>query len=151
MAKYKKHYSDLLIIENLINGGTKQIPKINDNYAYLEYLEWLKTPGNLPDEADSPPPLDPVAEADTQMLRDMADVYQEILDGFNAIQASHTQLSGEANTLSTITVGNIGQVQTTLRKLGTTLGIMIDNTDKLARGNEKMLKALAALKRRTGQ
>jgi len=84
-------------------------------------------------------------------------LYLQMINGVNDIQATTAQLTQHANTLSTITITGLtlvqleNNLQPVLRALGTDLGTIIDNVDKLAKGSERMLKTLAALQRNLGR
>lgn len=156
MAQYKLTLDGKQIIESLQNGATRYIPVSEDNWAYQEYLDWLKDPLNVPDPADPLPPPDPNDVADRQTLSDLGPAYQGLLDGLNAIEASRAALDAHATTLSNITVSGTlvqtqAQLQGVLRALGTDLGTLIGNIDKLATGSERVLRTLAALKRNMGR
>lgn len=148
MAQYQLHYTEKLIIQHLADGSQRQIPVSEDNGDYLAYLAWVAA-GNTPDPADPASPPDPQEVADNDLLDGMKADYQQLKAGLNAIEATTASLTQHATTLSNITLTGLTlaqletQLQQTLRALGTDLGTMIDNTDKLARGMERMLSATA--------
>lgn len=145
MALYQLTDGDRSIIQHMPDGTTRFIPRSLDNGDYLDFLKWDAIEGNDPDPADPPP--QPTAQwiADDATLRQLKTVYQTLKAGTDAIQASKAALAQDATTLSGITVTSLAQVQSVLRTLGQDLGVMIDNTDKLARGSERVLDTLAAL------
>ena len=157
MAEYQLHYTGNIIIQHLADGAQRQIPVNEDNSDYLIFRTWDALPGNDPDPADPEPLPDPQEIADLATLSGLAATYQNLLDGLDAIEATKTELAADATTLSTITLTGLtlatleSTLQPTLRKLGTDLGVMIDNIDKLARGSETVLVTLRALKRNLGR
>lgn len=53
---YKLHHSGNLIIRDIGTPYEMQIPMVEDNWAYQEFLRWDAVPGNDPDPADPLPP-----------------------------------------------------------------------------------------------
>jgi len=154
---YKLHYSGDIIIRDEGTPQEMQIPVSEDNWAYQQYVRWEAIPGNDAEPADPAPAPDPNEEADKKALSDMRSLYLQMINGVNDIQATTAQLTQHANTLSTITITGLtlvqleNNLQPVLRALGTDLGTIIDNVDKLAKGSERMLKTLAALQRNLGR
>jgi hypothetical protein len=155
MSQYQLDHSGTMIIHHLPGGMTRQIPMDMTNSFYVEFLAWDAIPGNDPDPAD-PPPVDPPWDADLATINSFIAAYPAMLTHLATIQTEMDGIKGRADTLAGLTTwsgltlaATTARLQAVMPPLGQDLGTIAVEVKAIAAGLDDMLRALAALKRRT--